>query len=951
MGRIGRAGRNGGLWGVRRAGSRWWLLGCLALIVGSVGFLVTGIDQYLQGAQASAIRQAVAADQSHPRVAVLRTGLAGDTPAQTAATRALVTDVFAGAPMVITRGVEGSAATVTFTLRPDGVVDTVGQASRLLAGVTALPGRAHNDIAVNVGGVTVTGDLRAALDAAVRSAAAIQGVAPLPLLLILPFALTLLAQVLSLLAASRAAESSLFFSRGLGAPLAAVTLLEVAGVVAPAALVGSALAWSLRPATSFASVWWVPLGLIGMAMAVVGFFLVGARSPRFSRVFAGRSAVLVAGGPAVLLVVAAVISGLRFRQFGSAVAVTDTGPVLDPVAVAAPTLCVLAVALLGSVAVGGALRGAAWITAGRRGISGVLLARELTRRWSAFGTVTALVGVSVAAVAMAATYDPTWNSFRLLSAQLNNSADVRVDEKYAPDLRPGTVDPAANYRRLPAVTGAAPVFTSPSQVGNGTVTVTAAPAQALSALPAAPGGFDPTAVRRAISTADAAGIALPSDARRLVLPVVVTEADFPPTAASSADGGNTAAALPPGTSIEFVAWVGNPAGSVIAVRLGRVALTSTPDGPATRVASVLRAELPALPRRPGANRSGPGPWQLLAVDTVLEGSISPVVTGVEFSAVRAETSSGGRTPVLIDPGQRWTPRIFAGPAGSSTLSGSAAGSIGWRGSLPTSPGVVTIRLTPLTGAPVPVVVNRDLSTRLGLSVGDRLQLPLFGTSQQIDATVTLISPVLPGPAGEAAVLELAAAQRQLLVAGPTVPAPNQVWIDSPDPPAAKAAVQPVAGPDASVSAVTDTTDVDAVRPAGTALWMGAGACVVLMLIMTATFAITSVRTRRAETFTLRGLGLPTRRMIAIRRGELLTTVLGGAVVGVGAGVVGVALTVRGLARSAVLDAPAVTPRLLLAPAGWVLFAGAVLGGVAVAVGYGQIVGRQAGTATPVRVER
>ncbi len=92
-------------------------------------------------------------------------------------------------------------------------------------------------------------------------------------------------------------------------------------------------------------------------------------------------------------------------------------------------------------------------------------------------------------------------------------------------------------------------------------------------------------------------------------------------------------------------------------------------------------------------------------------------------------------------------------------------------------------------------------------------------------------------------------------------------------------------------------------------------------------------------------------MIAIRRGELLTTVLGGAVVGVGAGVVGVALTVRGLARSAVLDAPAVTPRLLLAPAGWVLFAGAVLGGVAVAVGYGQIVGRQAGTATPVRVER
>lgn len=950
MGRIGRAGRNGGLWGVRRAGARWWLLLCLALIVAPVGFLVTGIEEYLQGAQAAAIRQAVAADQTHPRVAVLSTGLAGDANAQTAATQALLTDVFAGAPIVISRTADVAAATVTFTIRPDGAVSTVGTASRLLMALTALPRRAHNDVAVNEGGVTVAGDLRDAADTAVRSAAAIEGVAPLPLLLILPFAITLLAQILSLLVASRADETSLFLSRGLGAPLAVVAFSEVVVVVAPAAIGGSVLAWALSPATSFASALWAPLGFTALAVAIVGFFLVRAGSARFSRVFAGRSAVLVAGGPAVLLVLAAVISGLRFRQLGSAVAVTDAGPVLDPIAAAAPTLTVLGAALLGSVVVGGALRGAAWLAAGRRGIAGALLSREMTRRWAAFGTATALIGVSVGGVALAASYAPTWNSFRVVSAQLRNSADVRVDEKYPSDLSPGMVDPAAKYRRLPAVESAAPVFSSPSQVGNGTVTVMAVPAGALAALPVAPGGFDPAAVQRAVSTADAAGIALPSAARRLVLPVIVTEADLPPTGASSAAGSGSAGSLPAGTSIEFVAWVGNPAGSVAAVRLGRVALTSAP-GAATRVSADLHADLPVLPLPTGADRPGAGHWQLLAVDTVVDGSISPVVAGVEFSALRAETSSGERIPVRIDPGQQWTPRVFAGSGEPRTLTASAGGSIGWRGTVPASPGVDTIRSTPLGGTsapPVPVAVNGALATRLGLSVGDRVQLPLFGTSQQIDGTVALVSPVLPGPAGESAVLDLAAAQRQLLVSGPTVPAPNQVWIGSPDPPAAKAAAQPVAGSDASLSAVTDSTDVALVRPASTALWMGAGACVVLMLIMTVTFAMTSARTRRAETVTLHGLGLTIRRVVAIRRGELLTTVLCGAAVGVLAGVVGVASTVRGLARSAVIDAPAITPQLLLAPAGWVLFAGAVAGGVAVAVAYGQGIRRQADTAAPAR---
>ena len=250
---------------------------------------------------------------------------------------------------------------------------------------------------------------------------------------------------------------------------------------------------------------------------------------------------------------------------------------------------------------------------------------------------------------------------------------------------------------------------------------------------------------------------------------------------------------------------------------------------------------------------------------------------------------------------------------------------------------------------MPVAVNGALATRLGLSVGDRLQLPLFGSSQQIDGTVALLSPVLPGPVGEQVVLDLAAAQRQLLVDGPTVPAPNQVWIDSPDPPAAKAAARQVAGPDATLSAVTDTTDVALVRPASTALWLGAGACVLLMLIMMAIFAMTSARARRAETMVLRSLGFTTRRVVAIRRGELLVTVLGGAAVGALAGAVSVVLTVRGLARSAVIDAPAITPQLLFAPAGWVLFAAAVAGGVAVAAGYGASIRRQADTATPAQV--
>ena len=928
-------------WGVHRARSQWWLLLCLVLVVAPVGFVVTGIDQYLQGSEAAAIRHAVAADSAHPRVVLVRTSLAKDAGAQTAATQALLQDVFSGLPIVITRTADVPAGTVTFTIGSGDAVASAGEASRLLAGLNSLPRRAHNDVAVNVGGVTVTGDLRDAVDAAVRSAAAIAGVAPLPLLLILPFALTLLAQVLSLLAASRAQESSLFRSRGLGAPLAAVALLEVAVVVVPAAIAGSAAAWVLSPATSFAAALWTPLVISGLAVVIAGLGLLRASSVGFSRVLTGRAAVLVAGGPAVLLVLAAVISVLRFRQLGSAVAVTDAGPVLDPIAVAAPTLCLLAAALLGSVTVGAVLRGAARIAAERRGFNGVLLLREVTRRWSAFGTVTALIGVSIAGIAVAASYGATWNNFRVVSAQLNNSADVRVEQRYSTDLTPGMVDPASKYLRLPTVNGATSVLAFPSQVGNGTATVTAAPTGAWSALPALPGGFDPVEVQRAVTAPGPAGITLPPDARRVVLTVVVT--------AAAGDDNGSSGVLPPGTEIGFVAWVGTPEGSVAAVRLGSVPVPATPAG-SVRATNVLRADLPALPDSGG---SDPGHWQLLAVDTVLDGSISPAVAGVDVSAISAETSSGVRIPLRIDTAQPWKPQVFGGSGGQGTLVASAAGSIGWRGTTATSPGTVTIRSTALGAAPAaaPIAVNAALATRLGLSVGDRLQLPLSGTSKQINGTVTLVSPVLPGPAGEAAVVDLAAAQQQLLIAGPTVPAPNQVWIDSPDPPAAKAAAQQVAGPDASVSAVSDASDLAVIRPADTALWLGAGAGVALMLIMTATFAATTARAGRAETITLRATGLTTRRLVAIRRGELLTTVLGGAAVGVVAGVVSVALTVRGLARSAVLDAPTITPQLLLAPAGWVLFAGAVVVAVAVVAVSGQVIRRQANPTTPSRVPR
>ena len=662
------------------------LLGCLALVVAAIGFLVTGIGQYLQGAQTSAIRQAVAADRSHPRVAVLSTGLSGNADAQTAATRVLLADVFDGSAIVVSRSVDPAAGTVRFTIGPDGAVRTVHTASRLLAGLTALPRRAHNDVAVNVGGVTVAGDLRDALDSAVRSATAIGGVAPLPLLLIVPFAITLLAQLLGLLVAARAAESALFFSRGLGAPLALVALLEVALVVAPAAVAGSALAWMLSPATSFASTLWAPLGCTVLALAIVGFFLVRAGSARFSRVFAGRGAALVAGGPAVLLVLAAVVSGLRFHQLGAAVAGTDAGPVLDPIAAAAPTLSMLGGALLGSVAVGAALRAAARLAAGRRGVAGALLSREMTRRWAAFGTATALVGVSVGGVALAATYAPTWDNFRVVSAQLTNSADVRVDEKYPGNVSAGSADPAAKYRRLAAVTGAASVLRSPSQVGNGTVTVTAVPAGALSELPVAPGGFDPARVQRAVTAVDAAGIALPSDARRLVLSVVVTQANLPATAGSGTTGSGSAGSLPPGTGIDVVAWIGNPQGSVVAVRLGRVALTPTQGRPASRATGVLRADLPELPQQPGAESRSAGGWQLLAVDTVVDGSTTQAVAAVEFSAVQTETSSGQRTDVRIDPGRRWTARVFPGSGDPQPLPRTVAGSIGWRATLPASPG-------------------------------------------------------------------------------------------------------------------------------------------------------------------------------------------------------------------------------------------------------------------------
>lgn len=847
----------------------------------------------------------------------------------------------------VRRLVPGPAVVWTVTPTVAAIEPTDVEPMRLAAAETRR--LLNNDAAINVQGVSESGALAATLDSLARSLAAVRAAAAAPLLLVGSFGLFLLVEMSALVARARRPEVALLAARGLSPrTVAAQQLVESTIIAVPAVLIGWSASLLLRKfvgpgrAAPDLPPWWpaTACALVVLVSAV----LFGWRDARRAPSLPARAPGLSTFAPAVVVVGAAAVSLWRFLRVGSAVLVVPDGPTsLDPVALPAPALLLLAFAVgVGLVAVLGAAL-AARLAARRAGIGLVLSARQVSRRPTAFGGVALLTGLAVAFLTVSAGYGPSRERLADLAAVLTTGGDLRVQLPAGGATTPQERDPAVPFRALGA-RQATSVLASPVEIGSLEAELTAAPASSLSGLtPAAAEAYDPAAVAAALSAGRLPGLPLPRGTRSIELDLQVTAFTAPAgLAAPAGDGGSlppTPSPAPPPTPlpITVVIWLATGDGPVLALRGADLLVPVTAGNSPDPLRRTVTVEVP-----PDAS---PGPASIAALDTELQAAGRDTIDTVSIADIRADTSAGTGA-VRIPPTTAWTTPPLDGQNDLQLQTG-GPGTLSWGGRVPPSAAAVTVRLMPAqpersaSGPAIPVVVNRALADRLGAQPGASLDFRLAGTDKDLQVVVAAISPVLPGPAGGLlAVTDLAATTEQFLRTTVLPPGVDEVRLSG----AAGqlgAGVLALAGPDAVVTVAANRTNPVVVGPATTALWAGSGLSVLLAVLAMAAAMAGQLAERRDEAAPLLAAGLSRKGWLGGRRREFAGIVGVAACLGIAAGVAANQLTTGRLARSAVVDAPdGLTAAVALSPALWAGLLVAALSAVAVLFAYGRFLGRQ-----------
>lgn len=813
------------------------------------------------------------------------------------------------------------------------------QVAPLRTAVDGLEQAVNNDVGVSSTTVRVAGGLADTLLTIAAGNAAFDSVRMIPVLLIGFIGSALLVVLVNLLIGQRRAELTLLRARGAGiARTVGFAATEMTVVAVAAAALGIVPAVTGVPAATGHSAeisWWSSVFTVGTTVgAVVGLTLRQAVSSEFG---ARRRTALLAAGPLTLIGLAAAFSLQRFRNLGSAISIDRNQLAsIDPVAVWATTLTLLALTLLGAVAVGVAARPVALIAARGRRLRSSLTTREFARRWPVFGTVTLLVGLAVGGTSVAAGFEKTWNDYRRVSEQLADPADVRVITAGSPDAGFGRGDPSGRYRDLSGVTGADDVLLTGTQVGQTAVRLTAVSATRMnSVLPDVAGSFDRGRVQAGLRNRPI-GLPVPTGAHRLTIDLTVLA-----STANSPDG-----STPAPTDMDFVLWIAGPQGTVIPIDLGSAALQypvprTGPTAPTTITHRRIAVAIPT---------DGTPGWRVVGLDSTTAGGDVDTHFQVALDSV-----IGGGTELARVGTAGWSVQPVNGTTVGSARSGASNGSIGWSAEVPAGAGSTLVRLMPaaaqgsraptdgsaLPGVPpVPIVVNAEVAQMVGLAVGSPLDLQLTATDRHLHAVVAMVSPLLPGPARAPGVLaDTGTVLLQLLRTSTVVPASNEVWLRTSSAQMTADAARAVAG-NGQVYVAAQDPGTALIRPTVSGLWFAAGAALLLSLFCLAATAASFASGRRSEVVVLRSAGLSRTTLVAGRRDELVAALGSAFVIGVIAGRLTAQATVPSLARAAVVESSQVSPHLAYAAAGWTaLGAGAFLALLIVAA-YGRVIGRQ-----------
>ncbi|MDQ0893150.1 hypothetical protein [Agromyces ramosus] len=376
--------------------------------------------------------------------------------------------------------------------------------------------------AIGADGLSALGALDATLDRLLAGLGAVRAIAPLPVLLLAFAGFAALARLAALLGASRRGETVLLRARGASATrLTRDAAAEVLVLGVPAATLGAAAGLALLVLLRPGEARDVAIAWVAASVAVVGaLVLVAGQAWRESRRPVVRGSgdevgrmprTLVAGG-VVLVAVVAAVSLWQFRLYGSPLVPTVSGALeIDPIAVLAPVLVLLALSLAAvglSRPIDLLLERAA---AARPGLTPALPMRQLARRAALYASASLVSILAVAGLTLAAAFAGAWQDFDRAAAAVTTGGDVQVAFAGRDVVRGD--DPFAlgdPFAGVEGITASGPVYRGEIRIGSDRSTIVAAPVAQLPAI--APGTHAAADGGALAESAATAGVEIPGGA-------------------------------------------------------------------------------------------------------------------------------------------------------------------------------------------------------------------------------------------------------------------------------------------------------------------------------------------------------------------------------------------------------------------------------------------------------
>ncbi|WP_448810878.1 hypothetical protein [Agromyces bauzanensis] len=750
------------------------------------------------------------------------------------------------------------ATVVRWTAMADAASMTPERAAALRAAIPDVEPALRADPAMGDEGLTTVGGLPATLDRLLAGLGAVRAIAPLPVLLLAFAGFAAVDRLSALLAAARRGETVLLRARGASATrLARDTAVEVLAVALPAAVLGAVAAETallvLGPAEAPG---WANAALVAAVVLAGAVALVAGRAwreatrpvVRGAGDEVGRMPRAAAAGGVIVVVVAAAVSLWQFRLYGSPLVATASGTLeVDPIAVLAPLLVLLALSLaaLGlSRPLGAMLERAA---ARAPGLVPALPMRQLARRAGLYGSASLVTMLAVAGLTLAAAFAGSWQAFDRTAAAIATGGDVRVVYPGRDVVR--LADPVASHGPLAShdpladvdgVTADGPVVRGEVRIGSDPATLVAAPSRRLGEI--APGiGLPSAGLASLVASGDRAAPPLPAAAAAIEVEVRLDAPEGTPG------------------SVAVSAWVSGPDGDARRLPAGSFDVAGG-GGSAT-------TPLPA-----------DADLRLLGFEATLSGSQGAADVVAEFGAV------------TVDAGAAASAQLDA--KGAVTLSATRPS-----GRVPAT----------ADDAPVPVLLGAALADRIGAEPGDALVFRVLTGGAGVDGVVAGIVPAVPGAGDGGLIADLGAISRAAFVDGAGVPDAAERWLAASDPEAVAREVERTRTTALVATTRADDSSAPIISSAVAALWAGAGGALVFALVTVVALVAALGRARFGEVVVLRVLGVPPGLQARARFAELAVALVTATAIGLVVGAITALATVRELARAAVPGAPGALP--------------------------------------------